>query len=186
MKKHIKLFVLALTIVSVFMASFATIASAKTAKKLRVVMVTAQEYQAGNYSPKNTIDGIDWTGGRDVQAEKNGLENRWSADGKGIWIKYQLGKIYTLTKLQIAWHFPNGQVTTFEAYTSTDNKKWTKVVSKRPSHKIVKPAEANFKNQEYKFKKPIKAKYVKLVCYGNDNPEFSQWNSIRETMIFGY
>jgi poly(beta-D-mannuronate) lyase len=183
MKRHVKLLVLALTIVSVFTFSFATLAQAATAVKLSIKAVTASSYQAPNV-PKNTINGIDWTGGKAANSQK--LEDRWSANGKGQWIKYQLSKTYTIKSLTIAWHDPEHQATWFEVYTSTNNKTWTKVINKRLSHTISKTALANYVNQTYNLAKPTKATYVKIVGYGNTSKAWPGWNSIREVKIYGY
>jgi poly(beta-D-mannuronate) lyase len=185
MKKHVKLLVLALAMVSVFAMSFATLAQAATAKKLTVKAVTASNYQAPCV-PKNTINGIDWTGGYAANQQK--LEDRWSANGKGQWIKYQLSKAYTITQVEIAWHVPYQQATWFEVYTSTNNKTWTKVISYRLSHTILAGGDkaANCKNQVYKLSKATKGTYVKIVCFGNTSKAWPGWNSIREVKIWGY
>lgn len=169
-----------LVIISILMLSFGSLSQAATKKstkvRVRLVNASAQSVNSeGSHLAKHTIDGI---------LNQENPDNFWSAEGKGHWIKYQFDKIKTVTSLKVQWHAAKTQETWFAVYTSTDNKKWTKVRSKGLSHqKTGTDADLEFKT--YKIK-PIKAKYLKIMCYGNTSEAWSGWNSICEVEIYGY
>src|SRR5688572_7446948 len=54
--------------------------------------------------PANTLDGD--------------LGTRWSDEGDGVWIRYDLGSQVDLGSLSVAWHNGDQRRTTFEVQTS--------------------------------------------------------------------
>ncbi|WP_261177594.1 discoidin domain-containing protein [Anaerobacillus sp. CMMVII] len=111
--------------------------------------------------PENTIDGD--------------LGTRWSANGDGEWIKYDLGSIQTLSHIKLAWHNGHTRQTFFSIEVSTDNVNWTPILTNGASSGHTSDFEA------YELEN-IHGRYVKLIGHGNSS---STWNSLSETAIYG-
>lgn len=110
--------------------------------------------------PANTIDGSTST--------------RWSAQGTGQWIKYDLGFSKAFGSIDIAWYKGDTRVQRFDVQGSLDGFVWANLFS----------GSSSGRSDEFETYglKPFVGRYVRLVCYGNSA---SMWNSISETEIFG-
>jgi hypothetical protein len=75
--------------------------------------VTASTHD-GNL-PANTVD--------------NNLTTRWSANGDGQWIKYDLGTVRTISHVAIAVYNGNARQNRFDLQVSSDNVSWTNVIT---------------------------------------------------------
>jgi len=65
--------------------------------------------------PANTVD--------------NNLTTRWSANGDGQWIRYDLGTVRTVSHVAIAVHNGNTRQNRFDLQVSSDNVNWTNVIT---------------------------------------------------------
>src|SRR5438876_704127 len=110
--------------------------------------------------PQNTLD--------------NTLATRWSAQGDGQWIRYDLGATAAIDHVDIAWYLGDTRVSSFDIHVSLDTVTWTKVFSGQSSGQTVQL-------ESYAF--PTAAgRYVRIVGHGNST---SAWNSIAEVAILG-
>src|SRR5436190_1326478 len=110
--------------------------------------------------PQNTLD--------------NTLATRWSAQGDGQWIRYDLGGLAAIDHVDIAWYVGDTRIAYFDIQVSLDTVTWTKVFSGQSSGQTVQL-------ESYAF--PTAAgRYIRIVGHGNST---SAWNSIAEVAILG-
>src|SRR6266576_2805636 len=110
--------------------------------------------------PQNTLD--------------KSLATRWSAQGDGQWIRYDLGALAAIDHLDIAWYLGDTRIASFDIAVSLDTVTWTQVFSGQSSGQTLQP-------ESYAF--PTTAgRYVRIVGHGNST---SAWNSITEVAILG-
>src|SRR2546425_5106330 len=110
--------------------------------------------------PQNTLD-------------KN-LATRWSAQGDGQWIRYDLGDLATVDHVDIAWYLGNPRIAYFDIQVSLDTVTWTKVFSGQSSGQTLQLDRYAFPTTT--------GRYVRIVGHGNSS---STWNSITEVGILG-
>jgi hypothetical protein len=123
------------------------------------VSVTASSYQPAttNY-PANTLDG--------------NLGSRWSAQGDGQYITYDLGRIMLAESVDLAFYQPSGIRTNwFDLQLSCDGAVWRQVLTNRAGTNSVL---ANFDFTGWP------ARFVRIVGHMNSANDF---NSIVETVI---
>lgn len=132
---------------------------APAATSLPVAAVTASAHD-GNV-PANTLDGD--------------LVTRWSAEGDGSWIRFDLAAATGVGSVGIAWHRGDERQSTFTVQTSTDATTWTTVVGQRTS------SGGTLNLETYDFA-DRSARYVRVVGYGNT---VNEWNSITEARVYG-
>ncbi|WP_304439089.1 polysaccharide lyase family 7 protein [Microbulbifer sp. Q7] len=109
-------------------------------------------------APENTLD--------------NSLSTRWSAQGNGQWIRYDLGSSYTVEALDIALYKGDQRTATLDIQTSSNGTDWQTVFSgNQPS------STAN--QQTFDVSDSV-AQFVQIVGYGNSS---NDWNSITEVDI---
>ncbi|WBB59582.1 polysaccharide lyase family 7 protein [Streptomyces sp. WMMC500] len=138
------------------------VASAETAEIGAPLPVTAVTASAddGNV-PENTLD--------------DDLSTRWSAEGDGVWIRYDLGSVQTVGSASIAWHQGDTRRSTFDVELSDDGQQWTPALSRKVS------SGTSLQPQNYDFA-DASARYVRIVGHGNT---FNDWTSITETTVHG-
>ncbi|MEH1168699.1 polysaccharide lyase family 7 protein [Micromonospora sp. CPCC 205539] len=132
---------------------------AHAANALPVQAVVASDHD-GNV-PANTLDGS--------------LSTRWSAEGDGSWIRFDLGASTQVGSVGLAWHSGDIRRSTFQVQASTDASSWTTIVSQRQSSGTTLQLETYDVNDRA-------ARYVRVVGYGNTS---NDWNSITEARIYG-
>ncbi|MBU2886204.1 discoidin domain-containing protein [Gilvimarinus agarilyticus] len=109
-------------------------------------------------TPDNTLD--------------NSLSSRWSAQGDGQWIEYDLGQVYSVDTLEIALYKGDQRTSTLDIQTSADGNNWQTVFSgEQPS---------STSSQQTFDVTDSDARYVRIVGYGNSS---NDWNSITEVDI---
>ncbi len=140
--------------------SITVIPDAQEEVKLSVASVQASSYETSNV-PENTLDG--------------NLGTRWSANGDGEWIAYDLGSLQTVSKVYIAWHRGDKRTSPFEVEVSADGINWTGVYSGQNSGTTIDLEEHDFTN--------LTGRFVRIVCHGNS---INAWNSISEVEIHGF
>src|SRR5437879_7980956 len=121
------------------------------------VVAVAASANDGNI-PQNTIDG--------------NLATRWSAQGDGQWIRYDLGAVAALDQVDIAWYVGDTRIASFDIQVSLDTVTWTNVFSGQSSGQTLQLDSCAFA--------PTFGRYVRLVGHGNST---SNWTSIMEVAI---
>src|SRR5438128_397070 len=108
--------------------------------------------------PQNTLD--------------NTLATRWSAQGDGQWIRYDLGALVAVDHVDIAWYLGDTRISSFDIQVSLDTVTWTKVFSGQSSGQTLQL-------ESYPF--PTTAgRSVRIVGHGNNT---GAWNSIADVAI---
>ena len=102
-------------------------------------------------------------------------ESRWSSNGNGKSITYDLGVLSNVKSLDLVWFKGNQRVSYFDVDTSIDNASWNSVLSSGQS-------SGNSSSYETVDVVDSEARYVRITGYGNSS---NTWNSIIETKISG-
>lgn len=124
------------------------------------VMSVSASADDGNV-PANTIDGD--------------LGTRWSAEGDGVWIQYDLGSPRDVGSVSIAWHQGTTRTATFDVRLSDDGSSWTTALDHETSSgHTLQPERYDLPDRP--------ARYVRVVGHGNTT---NDWTSITETTIDG-
>lgn len=123
---------------------------------LPVSGVTASGHD-GNV-PANTLD--------------DDLSTRWSDEGDGVWIRYDLGSARTVGSVALAWHRGDTRRHDFRVQTSPDGVAWTTRFSGTSGGTSLLPETYDIPDTS--------ARYVRVVGYGNTG---NDWTSITETDI---
>lgn len=100
------------------------------------------------------------------------VESRWSADGDGRWIQFDLGGIGTVTQLSTAWYKANERTAFFDVETSLDGLAWTTQYTNAQSQGTTDLSALDLKQTE--------ARYIRIVGRGNS---MSGWNSLLEAEV---
>ena len=112
--------------------------------------------------PANTVD--------------DNLATRWSGNGDGAWIQYDLGATRTVTSVVIAWYQGNTRVSTFDVLASSSpTGPWTTLAAGRQSSGTTTALETYDVTDG-------SGRYVRIVGHGNT---LSGWNSLTEVQIWG-
>ncbi|MEV8443746.1 polysaccharide lyase family 7 protein [Actinosynnema sp. NPDC051121] len=124
-----------------------------------VAAVTASD-DDGNV-PANTLD--------------DDLGTRWSAEGDGQWIRYDLGAAKPVTAVAIAWRYGDERTADFDIETSQDGATWA-------------PAAPGLRSRLTLAQEPydipdVTTRYVRIVGHGNSSG--NGWNSITEVDVLG-
>jgi PKD repeat protein len=126
--------------------------------KLPVASVTASA-DDGNV-PANAVDGS--------------LSTRWSAQGDGQWIRFDLGSSTSIGGVSIAWHQGDQRQSKFDLQTSADGSAWTTIYTGQSSGTSLALEAAPVTTSS--------GRYVRVVGHGNT---VNTWNSIAEVEIYG-
>ena len=115
--------------------------------------------------PANTVD--------------NSLLTRWSANGDGAWIQYNLGSIRTVGHVGIAVYSGNGRRNRFDVQLSTNGTTWTTVLAGAQSNGTTTAEQVHDLPD-------TPAQYVRYVGHGAtlNSGTASTWNSLTEVSIF--
>ncbi|GAM65289.1 alginate lyase precursor [Vibrio ishigakensis] len=113
--------------------------------------------------PANTIDG------------SLADTSRWSSQGIGKSITYDLGSQSSVAQIDIAWYKGDTRSSYFSVDVSDDNQNWQRVISNNTSSGTT----AGF--ESYAFSQSD-ARYVRVVGEGNSA---NNWNSILEVDLYG-
>ena len=124
--------------------------------------VTASTHD-GNL-PANTVD--------------NSLSSRWSADGDGQWIKFDLGTAMTVTRVKVAVYNGTSRANRFDVQVSLDNVSWTNALTN------VSSSGTTTQEEEYDIP-DSSARWVRYLGHGSSDPTKATMNSVTEVSIFG-
>lgn len=103
------------------------------------------------------------------------LDTRWSAEGKGVWIAYELERLANVTEVRIAWFFQPPRRTEFAIELSSDGQEWRVVYVGTGSSNSAQP-------ETFQILGPP-AKFVRITGFGSN---VSLWTSITEVKILGF
>lgn len=112
----------------------------------------------------------------DLAIDNNlGEASRWSSDGVGKTITFDLNEIVTIKDIQLVWHMGNSRASYFDVDTSKDNSDWKSVLV---------GGQSSGSNSGYETQDLIKsdARYLRLTGLGNST---NTWNSLIEIKIRG-
>ncbi|MBW4717257.1 polysaccharide lyase family 7 protein [Saccharothrix obliqua] len=101
------------------------------------------------------------------------LNTRWSAQGDGAWIRFDLGAAKTVSGLDIAWHKGDTRTALFDVQTSGDGTAWDTRASGVTSRKTSRQERYDIPDTS--------ARYVRIVGHGNSSG--NGWNSITEVDV---
>jgi hypothetical protein len=111
--------------------------------------------------------------GNDGNVESNiidfSIKTRWSCEGKGSWLTYDLGESKDISSLYMAFYSGNKRKTYFDIEISDDGINFTKVFSGESSGKSLEPEMISIGK---------KARFIKFTGYGTNTN--SAWNSVTE------
>ena len=150
------IFLLVLTACSSVNRDIAPLDPFNVPKGLTVKKVSASS-DDGNV-PKNTLD--------------NDLDTRWSAEGDGEWIMFELAERTEVEAVAIAWYKGDARVADFRVEVSSDGTTWIPVFEGSSSG-------TSRDLQTYSFS-PTRANQVRIVGYGNTQ---NDWNSLTEVRL---
>jgi len=112
--------------------------------------------------PANTVDNL--------------LSTRWSANGDGHWIQYDLGATRTVASMKIAWYNGNTRRSTFDALVSgSPTGPWTALLTGRQSSGTTTQLETHDFTD-------APGRYFRIVGHGNT---VNGWNSVTEVELWG-
>ena len=111
--------------------------------------------------PGNTVDGS--------------LSTRWSANGDGAWIQYDLGAIQTVGYVKIAVYSGNSRRNRFDLQVSSDGAGWTNVITNKET------SGTTTQLQDHEFD-DVSARYVRYVGHMSNVGTF---NSVSEVEVWG-
>lgn len=127
--------------------------------KLIITGVSASSHQSPNVASQ-TIDG--------------NLNTRWSAQGSGEYITFDLGAAQLIDYVKIAWFKGNERTSSFEVWVGNSTSSLTKIKSKTTNGTTLALETWDLPNNT--------ARYLRIVGKGNSS---NDWNSITEVEIFG-
>jgi hypothetical protein len=113
--------------------------------------------------PGNTVD--------------NNLGTRWSGDGDGQWLKFDLGTTRTVNRVRVAAYNGTARQNRFDIQVSTDDVNWTNVLT-GANTSGTSTAEENFDVAD------APARWVRYLGHGSSDPTKLTMNSVTEVSIF--
>jgi hypothetical protein len=110
----------------------------------------------------------------------NDLNTRWSAEGDGQWIEFDLGAEQFIDKLAIAFFKGDQRKTFFDFQLSNNATDWSTISSPQSSGNTPPGEKETFDLNPNTF-----ARYVRLFGHGNSGSDSERgWNSITDVNIF--
>jgi len=142
---------------SIFFLAYAATSHAQVLSEIVPVSVSDSAH-LGDYVPANTLD--------------NNFSSRWTVQGLGQYIQYDLGTIRRLSQIQLAWEKQRNY--SFDILVSSDGTHFARVGARRtsPANTLaLQPFDAS-----------ATGRYVRIVGYGYTG---QTWISITEAQILG-
>ncbi|UXP33103.1 polysaccharide lyase family 7 protein [Reichenbachiella agarivorans] len=106
--------------------------------------------------------------------EDPNLSTRWSANGSGQYITFDLGSSQTVSSIKIAWYKGNERSSSFKIRIGDSTSNLTEVLSASSSGSTLGLETYNFESTT--------GRYVRITCLGNSA---NTWNSITDVEIYG-
>ena len=107
----------------------------------------------------------------------NNLATRWSGNGDGAWLRFDLGSVRTVAFVTVAVYQGNIRKNRFDLQLSNDGVTWTSMFSGESSGTTTQEEQYDFPDQS--------ARYVRYVGHGNAGSTNPWINSVTEISIFG-
>ena len=101
------------------------------------------------------------------------LATRWSAEGDGQWIEYDLGSLQSVAGMAIAWFSGDQRVAFFDIGVSGDGLNWTTAFSGQSSGTTLQPEMIAFS--------PVQARYVRYIGHMNSA---NTWNGLTQVDVY--
>ncbi len=130
-------------------------------QQCEVAKMTKITSSASTRSPENAID--------------DNLDTRWTAGGKGSWIKPDLGENKIVCYIDIMWYLGDSRIYSFTIYTSQDGRNWDATYSGKSSGKTLDVERYDFADTT--------ARWVKVRLDGN---QWNYWHDITELDVYTY
>jgi hypothetical protein len=111
--------------------------------------------------PGNTVD--------------NSLSSRWSANGDGQWIQYDLGTVRSIGAVRVAVHMGNARRNHFELQTASVAGAWTTVFNGESSGTTTQEQTYDFPD--------VDGRWVRYLGHGSSDPAKPVMNSVLEVSI---
>lgn len=111
-------------------------------------------------------------------AYDHNLDTRWSHEGIGSWIQFDLGSQNPICSMDIAWYKGDGRSSKFSIDLSSDGNNFEKVYEGTSSGAKLTP-------ETYYFEGSTPARFVKLIVDGNtdDSSDLTDWAAVTEVKI---
>lgn len=109
-----------------------------------------------------------------VDGSVNSTDSRWSSNGEGQWIQFDLGGQTILNRLDTAWFKADSRTAFFDIETSEDGRSWSSAIVGAQSQ-----GSTSFQAHDLG---DVFARYVRVVGHGNS---INNWNSLLEAQVFG-
>ncbi|NUT93725.1 MAG: family 16 glycosylhydrolase [Saccharothrix sp.] len=130
---------------------------------------------AGAPLPVSGVTALSDDGNVPANTLDDDFTTRWSGEGDGVWIRYDLGSAQEVGSVSIAWHKGDTRRATFDVQLSDDAATWTTVLARGvTSGTTLQPEVYDFADRS--------ARYVRVVGHGNTA---NAWTSITETKVLG-
>jgi glucose/arabinose dehydrogenase len=107
----------------------------------------------------------------------NNLATRWSGNGDGAWVKFDLGSSRTIGHVGVAVYQGNIRRNRFDVQVSSDNSSWTTVFSGESSGTTTNEQMYDFADAS--------GRWVRYLGHGNIGSTNPTMNSVTEVSIFG-
>jgi glucose/arabinose dehydrogenase/plastocyanin/phosphatidylethanolamine-binding protein (PEBP) family uncharacterized protein len=107
----------------------------------------------------------------------NNLATRWSGNGDGAWVKFDLGSPMSVGHIRVAAYQGNIRRNRFDLQISSDNVNWTTLVSGETSGTTTNEETFDFADAT--------GRWVRYLGHGNIGSTNPTMNSVTEVSIFG-
>jgi glucose/arabinose dehydrogenase/phosphatidylethanolamine-binding protein (PEBP) family uncharacterized protein len=107
----------------------------------------------------------------------NNLATRWSGNGDGAWVKFDLGSSMSIGHISTAAYQGNMRRNRFDLQVSSDNVNWTTVFSGETSGTTTNEETFDFAD--------VTGRWVRYLGHGNIGSTNPTMNSVTEVSIFG-
>lgn len=130
-------------------------------QRIRETVAEASGYELGN-PPEHTLDGDPAT--------------RWSAEGLGQWIQYDLGGVKHLDRIDIAFFRGDLRKAYFDVAVSENATDWETVIDDGES------SGTTIASEPFAFPREVETRYVRITGFGNSQAG-NDWNSYTEVFL---
>ena len=147
----------------------------ETEDAIQVSMIIQSDGTLDSEPMSNSLDG-------DLNKKWAFKENSDGTLGSGI---YDLGKIYSLEEIQIAFYYGHARKYKFDIEVSTDGVTYTKIYDQKESAGEGETTTPKFESFDMN---GVEARFVKYTGYGNvtvATQASGAWNSVAEVMFIG-
>ena len=128
--------------------------------------------------PASAVSASTHDGNVPGNAVDGSLDTRWSSNGDGQWLRFDLGAPRTLAHVAIAFYKGNERRSRFDLQVSADGTTWTNALAGAESTGTTTAEET------IEVPDQPGTRYVRYVGRGNTAATNSTWNSLNEVSLF--